>query len=149
MKLYKTKKSNIHRRGLSAAKDIKEGTKIIQYKGKKITNKESEENKKYGYDITYLFTLNKKYLLDGDFKYNTARLVNHSCNPNCEVLDNNGSEIWISAIRNIKKMKNLLMIMVLVSIVTTKIMYANVVQIIVLDILSEKDLDGGYKNLLS
>jgi len=47
------------------------------------------------------------------------------------------------------KMKNLLMIMVLVSIVTTKIMYANVVQIIVLDILSEKDLDGEYKSLLS
>ena len=107
MKLYKTKKSNIHRYGLYAAKDIKEGTKIIQYKGKKITNKESEENKKYGYDITYLFTLNKKYLLDGDFKYNTARLVNHSCNPNCEVLDNNGSEIWISAIRNIKKNEEL------------------------------------------
>jgi len=49
----------------------------------------------------------------------------------------------------LKKMKNLLMIMVLVSIVTIKIMYANVVQIIVLDILSEKDLDGGYKSLLS
>ena len=47
------------------------------------------------------------------------------------------------------KMKNLLMIMVLVSIVTTKIMYANAVQIIVLDILSEKDLDGEYKSLLS
>ena len=107
MKLYKTKKSNIHRYGLSAAKDIKEGTKIIQYKGKKITNKESEENKKYRYDITYLFILNKKYLLDGDFKYNTARLVNHSCNPNCEVIDNNGLEIWISAIRNIKKNEEL------------------------------------------
>ena len=107
MKLYKIKKSNIHRHGLSAAKDIKEGTKIIQYKGKKITNKEAEENKKYGYDITYLFTLNKKYLLDGDFKYNTARLVNHSCNPNCEVFDNNGSEIWISAIRNINKNEEL------------------------------------------
>jgi len=98
MKLYKIKKSNIHRHGLSAAKDIKEGTKIIQYKGKKITNKESEENKKYRYDITYLFTLNKKYLLDGDFKYNTARLVNHSCN---------GSEIWISAIQNINKNEEL------------------------------------------
>ena len=110
MKLYKIKKSNIHRHGLSAAKDIKGGTKIIQYKGKKITNKESDENKKYGWDITYLFTLNKKYLLDGDFKYNTARLVNHSCNPNCEVLDNNGSEIWISAIQNINKNEDINML---------------------------------------
>ncbi len=107
MKLYKTKKSNIHRHGLSAAQDIKKGTKIIQYKGKKITNKEADENKKYGYNITYLFTLNKKYLIDGDFKYNTARLINHSCNPNCEVVDNYGSEIWISAMRDIKKNEEL------------------------------------------
>ena len=107
MKFYKKKKSNIHRQGLCAAKDIKRGTKIIEYKGKKITNKEADENDKYGYDITYLFTLNKKYLLDGDFKYNTARLVNHSCNPNCEVLDNTGSQIWITAMKDIKKNEEL------------------------------------------
>ena len=107
MKLYKTKKSNIHRNGLCAATDIKKGIKIIQYKGKKITNEEADKNKKYKYDITYLFTLNKKYLLDGDFKYNIARLANHSCNPNCEVLDNTGSEIWITAMRNIKKNEEL------------------------------------------
>ena len=102
MKPYKKKKSNIHRNGLIAAKGIKKGAKIIQYKGKKITNKEADENKKYGYDITYLFTLNKKYLLDGDFKYNIARLVNHSCNPNCEV-DGKGLKLWIFALRDIKK----------------------------------------------
>ena len=28
-----------------------------------------------------LFNLNKKYDLDGDFKYNIARLINHSCEP--------------------------------------------------------------------
>ena len=27
----------------------------------------------------------KDMILDGDFKYNTARLINHSCEPNCEV----------------------------------------------------------------
>ena len=35
MKLYKNRKSNIHRHGLSAATNIKKGQKIIQYKGKK------------------------------------------------------------------------------------------------------------------
>ena len=41
MKLYKIKKSNIDNkgRGLYATKNIKEGTKIIEYKGKIITNK--------------------------------------------------------------------------------------------------------------
>ena len=34
MKLYKIKKSNIDKKGLYASKDIRIGTRIIQYKGK-------------------------------------------------------------------------------------------------------------------
>ena len=105
MKLYRIKKSNIDKkgRGLYATRDIKEGTKIIDYVGKLITKKQTEESDKYdnGKPI-YLFTINKRYDLDGDFKFNTARLINHSCNPNCEteIIDN---EIWIIALKNIKK----------------------------------------------
>ena len=40
--------------------------------------------------------------MDGDFKFNTARLINHSCDPNCEVTGT-GLKIWIYAIRDIKK----------------------------------------------
>ena len=103
MKLYKVKKSNIDNRGLYANKNIKNGTKIIQYKGKIITNRKSEEDPKFDNSkAIYLFNLNKKYDLDGDFKYNTARLINHSCNPNCEV-SGTGLKLWIYAIRDIKK----------------------------------------------
>ena len=107
MKAYKVIKSNIHRTGLCAARNIKKGEKIIEYKGKKITHKKAEEGTKYGHDITYLFTLNKKYVLDGDFKFNIARLINHSCNPNCEVLDQKKLVLWISAMRDIKKNEEL------------------------------------------
>ena len=107
MKAYKVIKSNIHRKGLCAARNIKGNERIIEYRGKKITHKQAEEDTKYGYDITYLFTLDKKYLLDGDFEFNKARLINHSCNPNCEVLDESKSKIWITAIRNIKKNEEL------------------------------------------
>jgi len=107
MKAYKIIKSNIHRKGLCARRDIKKGEKIIKYRGKKITHKYAEENKKYKYNITYLFTINKKYLLDGDFKYNKARLINHSCEPNCEAIDENNSGIWITAKRYIKKNEEL------------------------------------------
>tara|TARA_E500000331_G_C16916305_1_gene565680 strand:+ start:200 stop:652 length:453 start_codon:yes stop_codon:yes gene_type:complete len=103
MKAYKIIKSNIHHRGLCAARDINAGEKIIEYIGKKISNKKAEEDKKYGFDVTYLFTLNEKYVLDGDFKFNTARLINHSCDPNCEVLDSSKTKIWITAMKNIKK----------------------------------------------
>ena len=37
---------------------------------------------------------------------NTARLINHSCNPNCEV-DGKGYKIWITAIKDIKKNEEL------------------------------------------
>ena len=103
MKLYKIKKSNIDNKGLYAAKNIKSGKVIINYKGKIITKKETDKNPKYDNDkAIYLFNLNNRYDLDGDFKYNTARLINHSCNPNC-VVEGKGLKLWIVAIRDIKK----------------------------------------------
>ena len=103
MPLYKIKKSNIDNKGLVAAKDIKKGTKVIEYKGKLISKKESEDNPKFDNSKRiYLFEINKRYDLDGDFNYNTARLINHSCNPNCEVLGS-GLKIWVYAMKNIKK----------------------------------------------
>ena len=75
MKLYKIRKSKIDNkgRGLYATKDITEGTKIINYLGKIITNKEVEESDKYdNKKPIYLFTLNKKYTLDGDFSFNLS-----------------------------------------------------------------------------
>ena len=103
MRPYKVRRSKIDNLGLYAAKNIKNGEKIIEYKGKIITTKEAEENPKYDNDkAIYLFNLNKRYDLDGAFKFNTARLINHSCNPNCEV-DIINNEIWISSIKKIRK----------------------------------------------
>ena len=103
MKLYKVKKSKIDKNGLYANRNINKGTKIIEYKGKIITRKQSDENPKFDNGkAIYLFNLNKKYDLDGDFKFNTARLINHSCDPNCEVTGT-GLKIWIHAIKNINR----------------------------------------------
>ena len=107
MKLYKQKKSKINNRGLFASKNITKGTKIIYYVGKIISKKESEKNSKFDNDkAIYLFNLNSKYDLDGDFMYNTARLINHSCSPNCEV-EGKGLKLWISSIKDIKKNEEL------------------------------------------
>ena len=107
MKLYKIKKSNIDKKGLCAATNIKKGTKIIEYKGKIISRKQSELDPKFDNSkAIYLFNLNKKYDLDGDFKYNTARLINHSCDPNCEVTGA-GLKVWVYAIKDIKKNEEL------------------------------------------
>ncbi len=105
MKLYRIKKSKIDNngRGLYATKDIKAGTKIINYIGKIITNKEVDRSDKFdnGKPI-YLFTLNKRYTLDGDFSWNTAGLINHSCNNNCDY-EGKGLKIWVTSIKDIKK----------------------------------------------
>ena len=103
MKIYKIKKSKIDKNGLYANQDIKKGTKIIEYKGKIITARQSELDSKYDNDkAIYLFNINKKYDLDGDFGFNTARLINHSCDPNCEVFGK-GLRLWVYAMKDIKK----------------------------------------------
>ena len=102
-KLYRIKDSKIDKIGLYAKKDIAPGTRIIQYIGKLITKKQTENNDKFDNDKDiYLFNLNNRYDLDGDFKWNTARLINHSCDPNCEV-EGKGLEIWVTSTRFIKK----------------------------------------------
>ena len=110
-KIWYKKYSKIHGNGLFASTDIKKGTKIIEYIGDKVTKKEGDKRankqiqraKKNKFNgMVYVFELNKKYDIDGDVKENNAKLINHSCGPNCEVeIINN--RIWIIAIKNIKK----------------------------------------------
>ena len=105
MKLYKVKKSNIDKngRGLYATKDIKAGTRIIDYVGKVITKKQTEESEKFDNSKPiYLFDLNSRYDLDGNVSWNTARLINHSCLNNCDY-EGKGLKLWVNANRNIKK----------------------------------------------
>ncbi len=103
MKLYKIKKSKIDKNGLYANRDIKSGTKIIEYKGKIISVKQSETDPKFDNNkAIYLFNLNKRFDLDGNYNFNIARLINHSCNPNCEVFGK-GLKVWVYAMKNIKK----------------------------------------------
>ena len=97
------KKSGINNWGLFAGQDFKKGDKVIEYKGKKYTHKQVEEDDRFDNSkAIYLFTLNKKTVLDGDTKSNTAKYINHTCDPNCEV-DIIRGKIWILAIQDIKK----------------------------------------------
>lgn len=103
--------SRIHHKGVFAVRDIPKGTKIIEYVGRKLTKKESDkafeenfekhiENEDNG--AVYIFELNKKYDIDGNVPWNTAKYINHSCNPNCET-DIINDRIWIVSLRDIKK----------------------------------------------
>ena len=86
-----------------ANQNIKKGTRIIEYKGKIVSVKETSKNPKFDNEkAIYLFNINKRLDLDGDFKFNTARLINHSCDPNCEVFGK-GLKVWIYAMKDITK----------------------------------------------
>lgn len=98
--LVRIKYSKIHGNGGFAKKDIKKGTKLIQYIGKKITKAEAE--KVSDIDGVFLFELDKKWDIDGNVPENTARFINHSCDPNCDFEIKN-KQIWIRAMNDIKK----------------------------------------------
>lgn len=109
-KYWVVRGSAIHNRGIFARVDVPNDVPIIQYVGEKITKGESkrrglaleEKAKKTGCAAVYIFTLNSRHDIDGGFPGNPARLINHSCNANCEAYIIKG-EIWIYSLREIKK----------------------------------------------
>ncbi|MFC7336788.1 SET domain-containing protein [Haloferula chungangensis] len=102
--------SEIHGRGVYATQDIPAETKIIEYIGELIDKDESEKRawaqhakaEASGDAAVYIFNLNKRWDIDGNVPWNTARLINHSCEPNCEAWIE-GKKIFIHSLRDIKK----------------------------------------------
>lgn len=108
--LWIARESPIHGSGLFANKDIKKGQRIIEYVGEKITKEESyrradkqlKKSNKSDDGAVYIFEIDDEHDIDGNVDWNPARLINHSCDPNCEAFDEDG-RIWIESICNIKK----------------------------------------------
>jgi SET domain-containing protein len=95
---YKIKKTKFGAgMGFFADEEIKNGTKIVQYIGPKVLNKNADEE-----PHDYFFWVNKKYSIDGSPLYNMARYVNYSHDPNAESVDE-GGKIYFTAIKDIKK----------------------------------------------
>lgn len=94
------RRSGIHGTGGYARKDIPNGTRIIEYVGERISKEES--TRRCEADNEYIFIIDENIDLDGNFPWNPARFINHSCTPNCEAEWDEG-RIFINAIRDIKK----------------------------------------------
>ncbi len=100
--------SEIHGRGVYATCFISKGERIIEYVGERIDKHESEKrgnaqhrkSLENGDAAVYIFTLSKSCDLDGNVPWNTARLINHSCAPNCEAWIE-GRRIFIHALHDI------------------------------------------------
>ena len=99
-KFFKVRSSKIHGSGAFAKKDIKRGTRIVEYIGRRITKAEAEEVSEK--DGVFVFELNRKWDIDGNVPENIAKFINHSCDPNC-TFEIKNDEIWIKAKKNIKR----------------------------------------------
>ena len=104
--LYVVRKSRIHGRGVFAARRIRKGTRIVEYTGERIGNKEAD--RRYDDDNmkrhhTFLFTLDSETVIDGAIETGGghASYINHSCAPNCEAVIT-GKQIFIHALRTIE-----------------------------------------------
>ena len=108
--LCEVRGADIHGRGVYATRFIPKETQIIEYVGELIDKDESERravaqqkrSEETGDAAVYIFTLSKRYDIDGNVPWNTARLINHSCDPNCEAWII-GRRIFIYALRDIQE----------------------------------------------
>ena len=100
--------SVIHGQGVYCIDPIEKEQYFIEYVGNRVSKEESEkralkqfeEHEKSGSAAVYIFNLTKKWDLDGNVEWNPARLINHSCNPNSEAIQD-GKRIFIQALRDI------------------------------------------------
>lgn len=104
------RQSVIHGKGIFSTRPIRKGVKIIEYLGERIDKEESnrrglelfEKSLKTGGASVYIFDVNDEWDLDGDKPYNHARLINHSCEPNCEMV-NEDDRLFLYALKDIRK----------------------------------------------
>jgi len=74
------RESKIHRRGVYALEPIPKGRKVIEYTGERISRRETKRRGQGS--ITYLFTLDDYWTIDGAVGGSGAEIINHSCEPN-------------------------------------------------------------------
>lgn len=102
--------SAIQGTGAFATRNIRKGTRIIEYLGQRISWRTADkryDDGKMTRHHTFLFTVDDRTCIDGAVQGNAARFLNHSCDGNCEAI-NDRKRIFIEARRNIKAGEELL-----------------------------------------
>src|SRR5665647_2928109 len=104
-KYFVIRGSRVHGKGAFALKDIRKGTRLVEYIGENLTAEESDKR----YDDTgvknhhtFLFSVDKRKVIDATYGGNESRFINHSCDPNCEAISEK-RRVYIEAMRTIRK----------------------------------------------
>jgi uncharacterized protein len=85
--------------GLFATKPIKRAGYIATYRGRLLSTEEADRRE--GRGARYMFKLNSRWTIDGSPRWNLARYINHSCQPNAKPIGRKGG-IAIVALRGIE-----------------------------------------------
>ncbi|OPY86550.1 MAG: SET domain protein [Smithella sp. PtaU1.Bin162] len=98
------RKSGIHGKGVYALRPISEGEKVLEYKGEIITWRKAKDRHPHDPNDpnhTFYFHLDDGHVIDGKYNGNSAKWINHSCEPNLEA-EQEGRRIYLKALRDIK-----------------------------------------------
>ncbi len=94
-KLLQVRRSSVHGQGVYARSTIRKGRRIIEYTGNIVDWHKATEQEDGPH--TFLFGLtNGRDVIDPAIGGNEARWINHSCEPNCEAVEE-GSRVFIYA----------------------------------------------------
>lgn len=99
--------SQVHGRGVFAKKTIPKGTRIFEYAGERVLKTNLAKDLADGLtSLVYVMNLNENLAIDGERGGNDSRFINHSCDPNCEVLYFNDTP-YVYAIQEIHEREEL------------------------------------------
>ena len=104
-KYFAIRRSGVHGKGAFALKDIRKGTRLVEYVGESITPAESDrryDDTKVKDHHTFLFSVDSRKVIDATYGGNESRFINHSCDPNCDAVIEN-RRVYIEANRTIRK----------------------------------------------
>jgi hypothetical protein len=101
---FEIRQSPVAGMGAFATRAIAKGTRLIEYTGERI--RQSVADARYDDDAmdhhhTFLFSVDARTVIDASSGGNEARFINHSCDPNCEALQE-GKRIFIESRRDIE-----------------------------------------------
>lgn len=99
------RESGVHGRGVYAAQFIPKGARVIEYTGERVAWEDAPDDVNNPH--TFNFGLDNGEVINPEVGGNDARWINHSCDPNCEAVEE-GDRVFIYALRQIRAGEELL-----------------------------------------
>lgn len=92
--------SRVHGRGVYSIKPIRKGSRVIEYTGTRMSWEDAPNDPDNPH--TFNFGLDNGDVINPEIGGNEARWINHSCDPNCEAIEDEDDRVFIYALRHLQ-----------------------------------------------